>query len=741
MNASSWALTDDLSLPVVVFLAIAAFATVVMLLVEVRRRERYGALIVLTGVMGVFLLVAAVARPVRVATRGSVVGPRVVVLVDSSRRLLLPADGSEIGAAGRTRRQVALDTVESLRAHFSDARLGVYGFGEGQPLPLPSDGTETSAELVTESDLVAALSHLSQSAAERPRAVVVVSDGRLSRPFDGADDVSLRQAVGALGVPIHTVRLVEDAPRDASVRGVRAAGAAVAHQELALTIEIGCSAGLDCGVVPVTVRELRHGVEPGVLAAGVAKVEDGVGKVELRITLDRAGARVVEVAIDAPEGDTIAENDSRTLTFSVARERVRILHIAGRPTYDVRELRRWLKSDESIDLVAFFILRTETDNPRVRSDDELALIPFPVDELFEEHLPSFDAVLLQDIDAVQYKLDPHLPRVARYVEAGGGLIMVGGPTAFGGGRYGGTALGRVVPVAIPDDPPAADTLEFVPEYTEAGRATPVLKALLSLFDGALPKMAGSNTLGPPRPGALVLWEHPNRRTRDGSKMPVLALGEAGDGRTIALGVDGTHQLGFSEFASRAAGRGYGALWDGLVGWLMRDPRYEAARIEVVGECIAGSPTRLRLTRLPGAKGDVELELDRLGKTSAPIVKKLTPPESGPVEIDVGALEAGGYTARARVGASPPTRQDFACERGGEAWSDSRPDANRLVRIAAVTGGVSVDQDDVAALPSPEPTTVAAERHVSPVLPPWAWSAMAALALGAHWVARRRGGLV
>ena len=85
------------------------------------------------------------------------------------------------------------------------------------------------------------------------------------------------------------------------------------------------------------------------------------------------------------------------MTFNVARQRVRLLHVAGRPTYDVRSLRRWLKSDESVDLVAFFILRTDEDNPMTSDDSELALIPFPVDELFTEHLPSFDAVVLQDI--------------------------------------------------------------------------------------------------------------------------------------------------------------------------------------------------------------------------------------------------------------------------------------------------------------------------------------------------------
>ena len=59
---------------------------------------------------------------------------------------------------------------------------------------------------------------------------------------------------------------------------------------------------------------------------------------------------------------------------------------------------------------------------------------------------------------------------------------------------------------------------------------------------------------------------------------------------------------FSEdasFAARAAGRAYGAAGEGLLGWLMRDPRYEAAHIELSGECIAGPPTSLRLTRVPG----------------------------------------------------------------------------------------------------------------------------------------------
>jgi hypothetical protein len=224
-------------------------------------------------------------------------------------------------------------------------------------------------------------------------------------------------------------------------------------------------------------------------------------------------------------------------------------------------------------------------------------------------------------------------------------------------------------------------------------------------------------------------------------MPLLALGEAGDGRTIALAVDATHRLAFSEFAATTAGRGYGALWDGLLGWLMRDPRYEAARVELLRPCVAGESTVLRVTRLPGMDGDVEASLERLGaKKPAPIELTADDKTKSSVDIPIDGLEAGGYSARVRIGTAPPTRHDFACERAGPAWSDSRPDPERLGRIADATGARSVAPDDIDELPLPESTRVAAERHVVPVLPPWGWTLCAAVVLGAHWIARRRGGL-
>jgi hypothetical protein len=175
---------------------------------------------------------------------------------------------------------------------------------------------------------------------------------------------------------------------------------------------------------------------------------------------------------------------------------------------------------------------------------------------------------------------------------------------------------------------------------------------------------------------------------------------------------------------------------------MRDPRYEAVRVELAGDCVAGQPAKLRVIRFPGTEGSVDVALTRLGPEGREGKRQPVPDSGGgPVEVVLGSLEPGGYTAEVRAGQAPPTRFDFACERGGEAWSDSRPDPERLRRISRVTGGRAVGAGDVDRLPLPKPTRITAERHVTPLLPAWVWTLAAAVMLGAHWVVRRRAGLL
>ncbi|MET0594980.1 MAG: hypothetical protein ABW133_19935, partial [Polyangiaceae bacterium] len=365
----SWALSADLSRPLSYAALALALISLTLLFVELRRRRGNGVLVALTGLLATALLALAVLRPASVLSRSNMVGPRLIVLADRSRSLDLPGDEG-------TRRETLNQALARLKGAAGQARLRVLGFGEGPAAPW-DPAAANDAPPAPHSDLGAALMSLANLPEERPASIVVLSDGRLDRPAEERAGEAVQEALRGLRVPVHTVSLARAAVPDASIRAVRAAGAAVAHQPLPLTIQIGCDGGLACDDITVSAKELIEGGSPALLASGIAHVSQGTATVELSITLDRAGSRIVEVGIQAPNGDTIPDNDRRLVAFDVARDRVRVLHVAGRPSYDVRALRMWLKSDASVDVVAFFILRTPTDDVQA-GQDELALIPVPV---------------------------------------------------------------------------------------------------------------------------------------------------------------------------------------------------------------------------------------------------------------------------------------------------------------------------------------------------------------------------
>lgn len=760
---TSFVPAEGLSTTVVVLAVVVVVAGLLLLAIELRRaREAPRALTVSTGVLASLALLLAVVRPHKLRAREINVAPRAVVLVDRSRSMALPISDRP---DDRPRIDVADEVVDRLKKSLG-GRVDVYALGATYGLrDAKAEGTPLARADGAASDLASAIRALSDKHEDPPAAIVVVSDGRLD-----VGDIAERK----IGPTLHAVAIGSNSPPDASIRAVRLAGTAVAHQTLPLQVEVACTGGLACSDLTVTVRELREQDKDstpgsGILTTGTATIKDGSALIELPVTLERFGTRALEVSIAAPKGDAIPDNDRRLVSIDVARERVRVLHIAGRPTYDVRALRTWLKSDAAVDVVSFFILRTPGDEVNA-PDDELALIPFPVRELFTEHLPSFDAVLFQDFDAEPYGLTPHLPAIAKYVREGGGLVHVGGPNAFSAGGYAASPLAAVTPVEMPKiegSQQAADTLPFVPVPTAAAKNAPILAELQSILGDDLPEMLGTSILGDVRGGGVALWTHPKRTTATGKPMPVLAIGDVGAGRSIALGLDSTRVLAFSQFAAKNGGRGYDALWRGLLGWLMRDPRYEPVRGHLVhasgtGPCLAGAPAALRIEASPVAgagrlhaeigalepprakEGEtLPKELDRKLEGAPPILVPLAGEGASGVAPDGGfalRLSIGEPDDRSKVPSALATRALAVCERGGDEWADPRPDRGKLETIAKVNGGVVVSPNELGSIPTPKAAVVSIERNVAPILPGWAWAAIAAVMLGGHWFVRRRGGL-
>jgi hypothetical protein len=223
-------------------------------------------------------------------------------------------------------------------------------------------------------------------------------------------------------------------------------------------------------------------------------------------------------------------------------------------------------------------------------------------------------------------------------------------------------------------------------------------------------------------------------------MPVLAISDIRDGRVIELGLDATYRLAWGSVAAETSGRAYGALWEALIGWVMHEPQYAPLRGEVVGDCIANLPFSTKWFLPADVHGLLNMEVQQLGRTMERVShQQARVDNSAVVELQVAGLPPGGYTATARIEGGAEARLNFACEPGGAAFADSRPDPKRLRKLSEISGGTYVTPAQIDRLPLPSSFFVDLTRTSHPLVPAWLWSALAAAFLGTHWLAARSTG--
>ena len=373
---------------------------------------------------------------------------------------------------------------------------------------------------------------------------------------DGADNGALAAGLSgqpradllALGVPVNVVAVGSDAPRDLAVE--RVAVDDFAFVRSTLTVEATLRAR-GFGREDVQVLLKREGQ---VVAQATLKLEPGkeTYTVPLSFAPDTTGTFVLTVSTPVLPGEAVAENNTRSFVLRVIRDRVRVLLVAGRPSWDERFLRGLLKQDPNVDLVSFFILRTAGDNPGPQ--DQLSLIPFPVAEIFGEQLRTFDAVIFLDFAYQPYRsldIERFLPNLRDYVRGGGAFAMVGGGQSFAQGHYAGTPIADILAVD-PAEGMGETSEPFRPRLTAEGRRHPVTS--LAPGEGAneaawsaLPPLPGLNFTRPlpSTDGARVLLEAPTLLS-GGRPAPVVAVREVGigtftfrhDRRDLVLGLRG-----------------------------------------------------------------------------------------------------------------------------------------------------------------------------------------------------------
>lgn len=702
------------------------------------RRRR---ILLIARVVTATLIFLAAAQPRWTAERVQRIPGRLALVFDASRSLTIGR------REGESRRREASALASRWLDEADPPPHSVHRLGrsvDGIALAELKDEYPADAD---QTRIVGGLGELLEADAERALgAVVLISDGADTSGSARETDLA------ALGVPVHTVALgsEQEITDDAIVR-VEADAVAFLRQSARVRVTLRAVGG-ERRTLPLTLRK-NGSVVREVMVEVPAGEEVAV---EIPFTPERLGRAVYQVTIPLAPEDAVPENNERAFLVRVQRDRLRVLLVAGEPSWDVRFLRRFLKRDPSIDLVSFFILRTTSDLTMAGSS-ELALIPFPTDELFREHLGSFDVVVFQNFEFGPYQMAPYLVRIRDYVLRGGSFAMVGGERAFASGGYSRTPVAEILPVALPPAETASTralvTGRFRPRLVDSSLSHPLVAFLPD--EGAnratwerLAPLEGANLLLGPRGGGRVLLEHP--RSRSGAQaLPILTVGAAGRGRVMALGSDTSWRWGMTTAGETGDGSAYERFWDRSLRWLARDPSLDASKISTDRPRYArGGAMRVEvLLRDDGYAPEAERALrvsllDQAGRELE--TSELLTDAEGRAHAELVAPEhPGGYrvTLLAEGELSARAEEGFVVEEGGDELADARPSPEFLRGLSEATGGVHHASASTA--PALEDFEATRSRsmglvEVAPMASPWAFFFVVAVLLG-EWGLRRRWG--
>jgi uncharacterized membrane protein len=746
---------------VALLIVAAAVALVLSAATLLGSRRRHGVWLVILRAAALLACLVVALQPTLELRQIVRVPNRVAVLVDASRSMdVRPPDGGP----SRAERAATLlaRTAPARTAWERDGhRVDVYTFGEGL---VPSTFEALRAPPTADATRIGeALAELrARYAGHDLGAVIVISDGiDTGRIGKGPLDAETRAAIEALGAPVHTVGVGEPALRDLSVAAVMADEFAFVRTAVTIEAVVRQSSLPDRQVDVTLTRDGRPVASRAVVLRGASSEE----KISFDWVPDHPGTFVFQIATPVLHGEALASNNAQLFTVKVIRDRVRVLHVCGRPSWDERFLRAMLRRDPNVDLVSFFILRTETDE-QPWNRHELSLIPFPTYEIFEDQLRSFDLVIFQNFNYAPYGVAPYLSGLRDYVEQGGALAMVGGDLSFTAGGYGETPLQDVLPVDLPQGEGLMTTDAFKPRLTAEGRVHPITSLLLDPREnetrwGKLPALEGLNQVQRLRAAAVPLLVHPSLHVDGGKPAPVLAVGEPGKGRTLALLTDSAWHWGIVAAGEGDDGRAFQRFWENAIRWLVRDPALTLLHIDLDrAEYRRHQSPSVRVRAMhpdytPAGGVTVALSVTNAesGGAASPGAEARTTPASirhqevttdvqGESHVDLGALPAGAYrlTGRATLdGRAVTENKTFVVRVEGKELEDivSRDD---VLRAIADVGGGSYHRNSLGDVSIRDPREVRVGRRQQ--IQVWSHPALLLLALcllGIEWVVRRRAG--
>jgi hypothetical protein len=331
--------------------------------------------------------------------------------------------------------------------------------------------------------------------------IVLITDGEISSPTGLPPRIPLSALITASP---------EETDRELRLTNAPAFGLVGQNQKLGLTV---FDHGMDDpgAAVPVTISEDGAVIATQTVAIGQPAT--------ITLPIPHPGPITITAAVTPLPGEVSAINDQAAFTLTGIHKRLEILLISGSPDPGERAWRLLLKSDPAVELVHFTILRTPGEAIDAEPQD-IALVPFPIRELFETDINKFDLIILDGFDATGLLPSDYLGNIAKFVENGGALLTEVGPEFAGPGSLAASPLASVLP-ALPAAPGTL-TATFAPAITSLGARHPVTAP----FAGQ--PLAPWNRLEAAAPAAGdVLMTGPGN-------LPLLILGDAAKGRSGIL---------------------------------------------------------------------------------------------------------------------------------------------------------------------------------------------------------------
>jgi hypothetical protein len=532
-----------------------------------------------------------------------------------------------------------------------------------------SDGETDGTRLFT-----ALGSTLADVPADRIAGVIMLTDGRVH-------DVPADPGTLGFTAPVHALITGTKDERDRRVALIAAPRFGIVGQSQTITFKVE-DHGVKAGTAEVTVRRDGDVIETRTVPVGVPQHVD--------IPIPHGGQNIVEIeAVPLPGGELTTVNNRAVVSIDGVRDKLRVLLVSGEPHAGERTWRNLLKSDASVDLVHFTILR-----PPEKQDgtpiNELSLIAFPTRELFQQKINDFQLIIFD-----RYARQGVLPiiyfdNINRYVRDGGAVLVAAGPDYASQTSIWHTPLDSILPA----EPNGNVTDEaYRPSLTDLGKRHPVTRGL---------EGSGSNPPNWSEWFRIVDTQNATGTTvmQGPDQKPLLVLSRQGEGR-VALLLSDHIWLWARGFEG---GGPHLDLLRRLSHWLMKEPdlEEEALRLNVSGPDLV-----VRRQTMADSAGDVTLT----SPSGTSQVLKLEPTEPGAWEKSVRADELGLWRAtdgklNALVNIGPVNPREFAevtsttdvlapltNATGGDSRRLDEGSGLKVPRIVAVRSGDTYKGDD------------------------------------------------